>query len=212
MKPAGLRRIKRAIQLIIENAVRCSICKKEFSENSRAYGGATAGGVPVLVGDCCKRQVKVLVLRGLFAGRDYEDLISRTNDDKDTSIEPRAIIAAVERQRDQFAAVEKIRSDIVKHAGLSGRTPRVNMTESVWMTDDAAWFKDNPTRSIDFARLYPERQAVCFPILCRRPCQRVMNIKSWCDKLDQEGASGSPSAEIWRYRSQTAWDNFLQII
>jgi hypothetical protein len=124
MKPSGRRRIERAIRTIMEgDGDRCSMCKKAFEHNSTTFGGAAGGGVPVLVGECCKSQIKEFVLQGVYVNRDYEGFTQRAGTPSSESFAPRDIQAAAERLQEHFTKVDKFGSEIARKGGMSLRPP-----------------------------------------------------------------------------------------
>lgn len=148
MKPSGRRRIERAIRTIIESdGDRCSMCKKTFEHNSKTFGGAAAGGVAVLVGECCRRRIKELVTQGVYVNRAYDDFAQRADSPASGTLAPQDVPVAVERLQEHFTSVDKFGSEIAKKGGLLRGTPRLHTSNSSWKADDAAWFKANPTRS-----------------------------------------------------------------
>jgi hypothetical protein len=62
---------------------------------------------------------------------------------------------AVGQLQDRIAKIDKLGSDILKRAGVQPKNVEVDFSANAWKSDDASWFKRNPSRSHRLRALFP---------------------------------------------------------
>jgi len=138
MKPSARRRVEREVRKIMENQGDwCSICGTPFDHNSKTFGGVIAGGRAALAGECCKNKLKETILAGVYVRPEHGGVWG-------------SVVVAAESIQGSVSSVDSLGAEIAKKAGIlneDSRSPRINMTDSPWKGDDAAWFEANPKRS-----------------------------------------------------------------
>jgi hypothetical protein len=148
------RRIYKAIETLIKrDGDHCSLCHRAFTHNSRTYGGVTAAGDVVLVGDCCAARLATLLTAGLCMARKYE-VFDRIGTGKAYSIED--ISSSINAYQEYVAMSDKEMEGVEKKGGLKPGSAIVGkLTDSPWKTDDAQWFAKNPKRSHRVRPIFP---------------------------------------------------------
>lgn len=149
MDRGSRRNIERKIRKIIRRSGdNCTICGAEFQHNTRTSGGLTADGNVALAGECCADKIAQLVTSGVFVNRNHDDFVAfagRRNDGPMPS--PEQMEKALNAIQRGFAGRDKVVSDIQRRAGIQAKNGQLNLSDSPWKEDDAAWFSTHPTRS-----------------------------------------------------------------
>jgi hypothetical protein len=125
----------------------CSLCRKQFPHNSKTFGGVTTGGKPALVGECCERKLKTVVLAGLYINRHTDVIPTREQPSPEAPLSAPQIGGAINALQNHVARVDKEVAAITRLGGLPTEALNVSLGEKAWKTDDAAWFEAHPTRS-----------------------------------------------------------------
>lgn len=164
MKPAARRRVERSIrEIMASDGDRCSICKKTFDHNCKTFGGVTAGGISALVSECCKDKIKEIVLAGLYSNQNYDFLTQSTDNNKQRATSTDDIANAIDHIQKHVAGLDALGNNIARKGSVLGNTTRVHTANSLWKTDDAEWFRANPTRAHRMRRMHPGEDSTLFP-------------------------------------------------
>jgi hypothetical protein len=149
MDRGSRRNIEREIRkLAVKSGDNCSICGAEFQHNTRTVGGLTADGTVALAGECCADKIAQVVTSGLFVNRNHQDLVARTGRNSGgRDLFPEAIGEALDALQAGFASRDKLTSEIQGRAGIHSNNMQLNLSESPWKAEDAAWFGAHPNRS-----------------------------------------------------------------
>jgi hypothetical protein len=141
------RRINRAIDNIMrgESGDHCSICRTQFANNSRTYGGVTDDGTVALVGECCASRLQWLHTSGIYLSRPYEKT-PKVASPSHPGFSLEEINAAIAGWQEYYTEEDKLSAAMVKRAGISQQAV-IHRAPSASKTDDANWFAANPTRS-----------------------------------------------------------------
>jgi hypothetical protein len=127
-----------------EDGDRCSSCKSPFPHNSRSFGGVTAGGDAALVGECCQRTLKEVILSGVYVDQRYRDLqLGKAHPPRSAA----QISDAIDAMQRTVQRIDQATDTIKAKGGLAAKDARINTADSLWKEDDARWFKANPTRA-----------------------------------------------------------------
>lgn len=157
MKPAARRRVERQIaDLMGRDGDRCSSCKAPFPHNSRTFGGITAGGDAALVGECCQRKLKEIVLSGLYVDQRYNDMPREGQAGQGPQPRsPSEVAEAIDAMQRSFQRIDQAANDIKAKGGVAAKNVRLNTSDSPWKDDDARWFEANQTRSHRLRPAFP---------------------------------------------------------
>jgi len=148
MKPSARRRIERQItELMKADGDRCSSCKTPFPDNSRTFGGITAGGDSALVGECCHRKLKDTILSGVYVDQRYKGLKFGQAGQGQQPRSAAQISEAVDAMQRTFQRMDQATDTVKVKGGVATKDARINTADSPWKDDDARWFKANQTRS-----------------------------------------------------------------
>jgi len=155
MKPSARRRVERQIiELTNSKGDQCSNCQTPFPHNSRSFGGVTAGGKVALVGECCQRTLKQVILSGVYLDQRYKDL-DLGKGGKEQPRTPADVSKAIAAMQQTFQRIDDTANTIKAKGGWGARNARINTASSPWKDDDARWFKANPTRAHRLRPAYP---------------------------------------------------------
>src|SRR5262245_10515156 len=145
--------MRRLEAIMTKDGDNCSLCRAPFVHNGMTYGGITHSGMVALAGECCSSQMASVVAVGLYLARDYEALGRGTGE----VYSAEQIADAISTCRQYVAASDQIAAELAKRAGVPAAAIRsvLYLRENVWKSDDAAWFKANPTRSHRLRTMFP---------------------------------------------------------
>ncbi len=143
------RNIERKIRKMIrQSGDNCTICGRPYKHNSRTVGGLTADGEVALAGECCADKIVHGVTAGVFTNRNHDDLIAlRGKRMGGTESSSEDIGRALDSLQEGIANRDRFASDLRRRAGIQSDSGQLHLGESLWKSDDAAWFSANPTRS-----------------------------------------------------------------
>ncbi len=149
MKPAARRRVEREIRELVRlDGDHCSLCRAPLEHNSRTYGGTTKVGKSVLAGDCCKGEVAVMVLSGIYLHRDVDDLVAALPvGSAKASASAEQVKGAIDALHGLFSQRQAEGKDILRRAGFEEGNAKLFTQQTLWKLDDASWFELRPTRA-----------------------------------------------------------------
>ena len=149
MDRGSRRNIEREIRKVIRRSGdNCTICGAAFQHNTRTVGGLTDDGTVALAGECCADKVAQVVTSGLFVNRNHDDLMAlRGRNSGRPELSPEAIGDALGALQAGFASRDKFVSDLLRRGGSQSKDGQLNLSNSPWKADDAAWFAAHPKRS-----------------------------------------------------------------
>lgn len=152
--------MERQIQHIMESdGDRCSLCKVDFAHNNKTFGGATAGGVAALVGECCQGKVREVLVAGAYTlGGNYGHVGAQQTELPSV---PFDAVSAAHGLHDRIGKVDGEGREIARRAGVT-KDVRIDTSDSVWKATDAAWFAANPQRSHRMRPLFAGEEAAMF--------------------------------------------------
>jgi hypothetical protein len=167
MERGSRRNVERQIRRIIrKSGDNCTICGAEFQHNTRTVGGVTADGTVALAGECCADKVAQIVTSGLFVNRNHQDFMTRTGRTTRTGADssPEAMEETFDALQAEFVGRDRMALNIQRRAGIHPNNMQLNLSESPWKADDAAWFAAHPNRSHRLRPLIANEGATIPPV------------------------------------------------
>ncbi len=162
MNRAERRRFEKDFAIILrKDGDHCTLCRRKLEHNERTFGGKTAAGRVALTTDCCRSKLAVEIVTGLYATRHLEAMPT-TSRKLGSKVAPGGDVnRTLDALQGHLSAIDDIATDTRRRAGVRG-TALVNLEDSEWKADDAAWFAGHPNRS---HRLRPmtDDEASSFP-------------------------------------------------
>ncbi len=147
MKRTDRRRFESEFKSILKKSGdNCSLCKVNLHHNSKTFGGLTHDGRTALAGECCKDRLVVVLREGVYLTKNFNCIPNFSDhplkDEK--TISPSQAVKSI---HSHFDNLEKISSSLMARAGIASSRHEVCVSENPWKSDDAEWFKNNPSRS-----------------------------------------------------------------
>lgn len=167
------RRIERELNKV-RKGDNCTMCGKAFPHNSRTYGGATADGTAVFVGECCARHLITVVGSGIYVTQPI-DLLTTTSMPgspraKKVHVTPDNLDQALTSMQSLFSDIDAHANTLMRQAGIQKQSRGVFLGDHAWKAEDAAWFKANPDRS---HRLRPVHESEAEMVLTSIPQDQI---------------------------------------
>lgn len=127
----------------------CGICRKPLPHNSRTFGGVLPSGHAALAGECCQDQLDVVMGSGIYINQNTDailDAIGQVSGEPGGQIVSDALEAS-KRLQSGIGSLDQMVDRAKRLAGVTGPVHGISLEDTPWKTEDAQWFKDNPTRS-----------------------------------------------------------------
>lgn len=169
MNRAERRRFEKEFATILRNdGDHCTLCRRELQHNERTFGGKTGAGTVALTTECCRSQLVVEAMTGLYTNR-FPEAMPAISGKRRSKVAPQGELTnALDALQSHFSAIDDIATDARKRAGVRG-TGAVNLQASAWKADDAAWFASHPDRSHRLRPMADDEAATYPPGLVDQP-------------------------------------------
>ncbi len=137
----------------------CMACSVAFQHNCKTYGGITAHGQTVLVGECCVQRLASVMGQGLYVTRNFDSVPRPGPKGAKQGMAPEMMTNVVESLQAHFSELDTLSNTLMRQAGLQYSPSGVNVSHSPWKADDAAWFASHPNRSHRLRPLFDGEEA-----------------------------------------------------
>lgn len=139
----------------------CMVCSSAFEHNCKTFGGITTLGTTVLAGECCMRRLETIMGQGIYVTKGIDSL-PRAGQTKTRRVSSEVVPNVIESIQSHFSGLDAMASTLARRAGIHPPPGDVHIASSPWKEGDAAWFRDNPSRSHRLRPLF-EGEAATIP-------------------------------------------------
>ncbi|GEM_PF-3389268 len=140
-------KLERDIQRLLEkDGDHCTLCRRPFVHGEKTYYGRGPKKRTVVLGDCCRDQLRTGIAMGLYTDRAYDVLTGSPTGDR-TPRSTGDLTKMIDGLQSFIVRADATATDVANRAGVPSKAAGVYLKDTAWKRDDAAWFEANPTRS-----------------------------------------------------------------
>jgi len=196
MKRSDRRRFESEFKTMLKKfGDNCSICKMPLQHNVKTFGGVTIENKTALTADCCKEKLVSILREGVYLTKNFDSIPNfPPQSHKVLDVEnPSEIVNSIQAH---FDKLEGVAENLMARAGVTSSRHEVCVSDNAWKSDDAEWFKNNPSRSHRLRRVFVDELSA----LPKDITQREMSNEYRLDILVRQISPGQRARlPIWLY-------------